>query len=182
MKPGTVVWVTGPPSAGKSLFARRLKARLEELGAPCALLDGDEVRDALVPRPGYGPRARSAFYGTLAGLAALLARQGLQVLVAATANRRAYRERARAIAPSFVEVFADVPPEVCARRDPKGLYRLARRGGAPNLPGAGAPYERPEAPEVTARGGLDERALRAVLARLTPGASRAPRPRAPRRI
>jgi adenylylsulfate kinase len=173
MSPGAVVWFTGPPSSGKSTLARRVRARLARDGVPCVLLDGDEVRGALVPAPGYTPRARDGFYATLARLAALLARQGLVVLVPATAHRRAFRERARALAPRFVEVLVDVSAKECARRDAKGLYARARAGGAPDLPGAKLAYERPHAPEVVARGGRDARAVEEVSRRLGGGSKAA---------
>ena len=160
---GTVIWITGLPASGKSTLAKRLRERLEALGRMAVVLDGDAVREALVPPPGYSPEERDAFYQTLARLAGLLARQGLAVLVAATAPRRAHRAAARALAPRFVEVFVDVPAEECARRDPKGLWARARAGEAPTLPGAGAPYEPPEAPEVRAAGGEDAAAVEAVL-------------------
>lgn len=160
---GAVVFVTGLPSSGKSTLARRLVERLRAAHRPSALLDGDEVRAALVPAPGYASPDRDAFYATLARLAALLARQGLVVAVAATANRRAHRAEARAISPRFVEVLVDVPPEECARRDAKGLWARARAGGAPDLPGAGAPYERPERPDVVAAGGEDVAAVEAIV-------------------
>lgn len=171
--PGAVVLVTGLPGAGKSTFARRLRSRLLALGAPAALLDGDAVRAALVPSPGYAPEEREAFYATLGNLALLLAGQGLVSIVAATAHRRAFRDRIRAAAPRFVEVFVDVPLEVCAARDPKGLYARAREGGAPELPGAEREYERPPAPEVVATGGEDgaavEAAARLAGTAVTPG-------------
>jgi adenylylsulfate kinase len=163
---GAVVWMTGPPSSGKSTLARAVQARLSATGRLALLLDGDEVRDALVPRPGYGPGERDAFYGTLARLAALLSRQGAVVLVAATAHRRAHRAAARALAPTFLEVFLDVPGDVCCARDAKGLYARARAGQAPDLPGAGVAFEPPESPEVVARGGEDPAAVEAVLAAL----------------
>lgn len=163
---GAVVWLTGLPASGKSTLAARLRERLEALGRAAVVLDGDEVRQALWPRPGYSEEERDAFYRTLGGLAALLARQGLMVLVAATAPRRAHREAARALWPRFVEVFVDVPAEECARRDPKGLWARARAGEAPTLPGAGAIYEPPEAPEVRAAGGEDAAAVEAVLRRV----------------
>lgn len=163
VRKGVVVWFTGPPSAGKSTLARRVRAKLEQSGTPSVLLDGDEVRHALVPAPGYGPKARAGFYATLANLAALLAAQGQVVLVPATAHRRAFRERARAVAPRFVEVFVDVSAEECARRDAKGLYAQARAGRASQLPGAKLGYEPPVAPEVVAKGGRDARAVDAVL-------------------
>jgi adenylylsulfate kinase len=163
---GAVVWMTGLPSSGKSTLAALLRDRLVAEGRPAALLDGDAVREALVPRPGYSLAERDAFYATLARLAALLARQGLLVAVAATAHRRAHRAEARALAPRFVEVFLDVPAEECRRRDAKGLYAQAAAGGAPDLPGAGVGYEPPEVPEVVAHGGKDEAALREILRRL----------------
>ena len=163
---GAVVWVTGLPSAGKSTLARRVQAGLAARGRPAALLDGDEVRRCLVPGPGHLPAERDAFYETLARLAALLARQGLVALVAATAHRQAHRDRARELAPRFVEVFVRTPAAECERRDAKGLYALFREGKAPLLPGPGVPYQPPQAPEVVADGGQDDRAVEAVLARL----------------
>jgi adenylylsulfate kinase len=160
---GAVVWLTGLPASGTSTLARSLVRTLKSRRTPCALLDGDEIRQLLVPAPGYGSRARSAFYRTLAGLAALLARQGLIAVVAATAHKRNYRSYARRLAPRFVEVYLEVSAEVCARRDPKGLYARARGGRALRLPGATLRYEPPESPEVVAGGGRDRAALGLVL-------------------
>lgn len=152
MSAGVVAWFTGLPSSGKSTLARAVAARLERAGVGAVTLDGDEVRAALRPAPGYDPAARDAFYETLARLAALLARQGHVVLVPATANRRAFRERARALSPGrFLEVFVDTPADEARRRDAKGLYAQAGSAGVTNLPGAGAVYEAPERPEVTVR-------------------------------
>jgi len=163
---GAVVWLTGLPSSGKSTLAARLLAQLVAAGRPAALLDGDEVRDALVPRPGYAPAERDSFYATLARLAALLARQGLVVLVAATANRRAHRAQARSLAPRFLEVYLDVPTDECRRRDAKGLYARAAQGKTRDLPGADAAYEVPESPDVVARGGEDPGAVHEILGRI----------------
>ncbi|WP_438014820.1 adenylyl-sulfate kinase [Sorangium sp. So ce315] len=162
---GGVVWITGLPASGKSTLAARVHGALLGEGRASCLLDGDQVRDALVPRPGYDPRGRDDFYETLARLAALLARQGLVAVVAATAHRRAYRERARALAPRLVEVYMEVSPEVCRERDPKGLYRSAGAGEIDALPGAGLDYEPPRSPEIAARGGEDDAALGAILER-----------------
>jgi adenylylsulfate kinase len=166
VRPGVVVWLTGMPSSGKSTLGARLRDRLRSEGWACCLLDGDAVRDVLVPRPGYSPEARDAFYASLAGLAGLLARDGAVVVVAATAHRRAFRERARAMAPSFLEVFVDVDPTECARRDAKGLYAATRAGEVSALPGADLAYEPPEAPDVVARGGLDEAAIGVIAERI----------------
>lgn len=163
---GAVVWLTGLPSSGKSTLASRLLQRLRQEGQPALVLDGDDVRESLVPRPGYASAERDAFYATLGKLAALLARQDLVVIVAATANRRAYRDEARRLSPRFIEVWLDVPAEICRQRDAKGLYARAAQGAAPDLPGAGAAYEPSAAPDVVARGGEDPVALEEILRRL----------------
>jgi adenylylsulfate kinase len=156
---GVVIWVTGLPASGKSTFAQRAADRLTGLGKCVCRLDSDELRGALFPGLGYDDASRDAFYEALAQAAALLARQGLCVLVAATAHRTRWRGRARQLAPRFVEVWIDVPAGQCAERDPKGLWRAATTGSAPELPGAGVAYEPPVSPDVIAHGGFDHAAL-----------------------
>jgi adenylylsulfate kinase len=162
----TVVWFTGKPSSGKSTLARSVHQALLSRGAPVCLLDGDEVRAVLRPEPGYDPAGRDAFYATLAGLAALLASQGMIVLVAATAHARAFRERARSLATRYLEVYVDVSDEELRRRDSKGLYRAADAGRAAGVPGVDLAYEVAESPDVTALGGRDPAALAKVLCAL----------------
>jgi adenylylsulfate kinase len=155
-----IAWLTGRPAAGKSTLARRAR---ELAGKPVVILDSDEVRDALHAH-GYDPPARDAFYRTLGELALMLERQGLPVLVAATAPLRSYRDRARERANEFLEVFVRASVDEAAARDSKGLY--TRSDAAANLPGIGAAYEEPRDPELVADGGLDESAARALAARL----------------
>lgn len=166
---GAVVWLTGLPSSGKSTLAERTAAALRAAGHGCCVLDGDEVRSSLVPAPGYDDAARDDFYETLARLAAMLARQGLVVLVPATAHRRRYRRRARELAPRMVEVHVTTDAATCAERDAKGLYAKAAAGELDaGVPGAGAAYEPPQDPEVSAEGGRDDEAVERIVARMAP--------------
>lgn len=139
---GLVVWFTGLPSSGKTTLAREVLRLLRAAGERCCLLDGDEVRECLHPPLGYGAKSRTDFYKTLGALAALLSRQGLVVVAAATSHRRVDRETARAMAEGrFLEVFVDTPLEVCEERDAKGLYAKARAGEIQNFPGVHEAYE-----------------------------------------
>ena len=160
---GAVVWFTGLPSSGKSCLARRVRARLDQEGRPCCILDGDRVRDLLRPTPGYTDAARDAFYQTLGGLAVELAEQGLIVLVPATANRRTYRDQVRARFNHFVEVWMTAPVDECRKRDAKGLYAHFADGEVHGLPGEDVVYEAPEFAQVTAHGGQDDEALSKIL-------------------
>jgi adenylylsulfate kinase len=105
------------------------------------------MRTQLTPFPRYDDADRDMFYGSLAEIGALMVSRGNPVIFDATANRRAYRDAARKRIARFAEVYVDTPLEVCAARDTKGLYRKAAA-----LPGVGAPYEPPLAPERVVRG------------------------------
>ncbi|MCC2098683.1 MAG: adenylyl-sulfate kinase, partial [Hyphomicrobiales bacterium] len=61
-------------------------------------------------------------------------------------ERRLARERMEP--GEFVEVFIDTPIDVCAARDPKGLYAKAKSGQLKNFTGIDSPYEAPELAEI----------------------------------
>ena len=145
---GFAVWLTGLPSSGKSVVAAELNRRLAKKGVSALILDSDELRAHLTPHPNYTEDERNWFYDMIVFLADLLTRNGVNVLIAATGSRQAYRDRARLQIRHFAEVHIDCPVEVCRGRDPKGLWRRVATGEIQTLPGAGTPYEAPVAPDL----------------------------------
>jgi bifunctional enzyme CysN/CysC len=91
----------------------------------------------------------------VAEVARLLADSGLIVLTSFISPFRHERRMAREIAGdiNFVEVFVDTPLEICEARDPKGLYKKARRGEIPNFTGIDSAYEPPERADIHLDGG-----------------------------
>ena len=146
------VWLTGLSGSGKSTIARELVTALHWRGIEAALLESDVMRSQLTPYPRYDGAERDLFYAALLELGAFALGRGVPVIFDATANRRAYRDAARERIARFAEIFVDTPLEVCAARDPKGLYRAAREGKSATLPGLQAAYEAPLSPELTLRG------------------------------
>ena len=73
------------------------------------------------------------------------------VLTAFISPFRSERDMARALfeEDEFVEIYLDVPLETAEERDPKGLYKKARRGEIPNFTGIDSPYEPPVDPELS---------------------------------
>jgi bifunctional enzyme CysN/CysC len=71
-------------------------------------------------------------------------------MVAFISPFRAEREMARQLVgpDEFIEVFVDTPLETCEERDPKGLYKKARRGELRNFTGLDSPYEPPSNPDL----------------------------------
>lgn len=145
---GWTIWLTGLPASGKTTLARVLQAVLLQHGLPVVVLDSDLLRPVLAPEAGFADADRAAFYARLVELAALLNADSVNVLIAATANRRAFRQQARQRLQLFAEVWVRCALDVCRARDPKGLYRRAQAGLIQHLPGVDEPYESPVAPEV----------------------------------
>lgn len=162
------VWLTGPPASGNSALAGALETQLAARGIVAAVLESDLLRPVLTPLPNYGPDERDAFYGQMVFIGELLAGHGIPVIFDATANRRSYRDRARRRFPRFLEVYVDCPLDVCAARDPKGIYRQAREGAALHVPGLQSVYEPPESPDLIVHGDREkpEPAAARVIAKL----------------
>lgn len=146
-----VIWFTGLSGAGKSTVAEALDKRLYSMGVHTYVLDGDNVRHGLNKDLGFTEADRVENVRRVAEVAALMADAGLVVLVSFISPFRSERRMARNLMKDgeFVEVFVHAPLEVCEARDPKGLYRKARRREIVNFTGIDSPYEPPENAEVT---------------------------------
>lgn len=165
---GFAIWLTGLPAAGKSTLAHELRQTFLQRGISCVVLDSDDLRAVLTPEPTYTPAERDWFYQVLGYLTVWLAHSGVNVVVAATANRRRYRQHVRQRLARFAEVYVHCPLEVARRRDPKGIYAQAAADQAEHVPGVDAAYEVPVAPEArvnTAELDVDE-AVAAILDQL----------------
>lgn len=145
-----LVWLTGLSGAGKSTIANLLEQRLHAQGHHTYLLDGDHVRRGLCKDLGFSPADRVENIRRLAEVGRLMVDAGLIVLVAAISPFRADRQQARELLGpgGFLEIHVDVPLAVAEARDPKGLYRKARRGELPHFTGIDSPYEAPDQPEL----------------------------------
>jgi bifunctional enzyme CysN/CysC len=146
----SVVWLTGISGAGKSTIAGMLEEELLSRGHHPYLLDGDRVRTGLNVDLGFTEEDRIENIRRVSEVARLMVDAGLFVIVAFISPFRAQREAVRGLFADdeFIEVFVDAPVEVAERRDPKGLYKQARRGKIENFTGIDSPYEPPEDPEL----------------------------------
>jgi bifunctional enzyme CysN/CysC len=144
------VWFTGLSGAGKSTIANALEKRLSGLGCHTYILDGDNIRHGLNKDLGFTDVDRVENIRRVAEVARLMVDAGLIVLVSFISPFRAERRMARELLGigEFVEVFVDTPLDVAEARDPKGLYKKARRGELQNFTGIDSAYEPPENPEV----------------------------------
>ncbi len=165
-----VLWFTGLSGAGKSTIANVLEKRLVEAGRHTYMLDGDNVRHGLNKDLGFTDADRVENIRRVAETAKLMVDAGLIVVVSFISPFRSERRMARELLEpgEFLEIYVNTPLEVCEDRDPKGLYRKARRGEIANFTGIDSPYEPPEAPDlvIDGRGGAPEAAVEELVREL----------------
>tara|TARA_B100002003_G_scaffold251934_1_gene299079 strand:- start:6765 stop:7709 length:945 start_codon:yes stop_codon:yes gene_type:complete len=145
-----VLWLTGLSAAGKSTIANLIEKNLVSTGKHSYLLDGDNVRHGLNRDLGFTDADRVENIRRVAETAKLMVDAGLIVITSFISPFRSEREMARGLfeEQEFIEVFIDAPLTICEQRDPKGLYKKARRGQIKNFTGFDSPYEKPENPEL----------------------------------
>ena len=147
---GRVIWLTGLSGAGKSTIASAAEQLLHKQGLRTYILDGDNVRHGLSKDLGFTVADRVENIRRIAEVAKLMVDAGMIVLTAFISPFRAERDMAKSLfAPDdFLEVFVDTPLAVAEARDPKGLYKKARRGELPNFTGIDSDYEPPMEPDL----------------------------------
>ncbi len=147
---GCVVWLTGLSGSGKSTIAKMLERRLLEAGRMAYILDGDNIRHGLSADLGFSEDNRAENIRRIGEVAALFADAGVVAIAAFISPFEAGRRKAKAAVGEerFVEVFVDAPLDVCETRDPKGLYKKARKGEIGDFTGIDSPYEKPSNPDL----------------------------------
>jgi adenylylsulfate kinase len=149
---GALIWLTGLPSSGKSTIAFEVEQRLALGGHLAYVLDGDNIRHGLNANLGFSPEDRTENIRRIGEVGKLFADAGVIALAAFVSPLRADRDAVRALFAAanmpFLEVHVVASPELCAERDPKGLYAKAKAGDIADFTGVSAPYEPPLAPEL----------------------------------
>jgi len=146
-----ILWFTGLSGAGKSTIASAVEQKLFELGHHTYLLDGDNVRHGLNKDLGFSDADRVENIRRIGEMAKLFADAGLIVLTAFISPFQSDRRLVRELVEhnEFIEIYVNTPLKICEQRDPKGLYKKARKGDIKDFTGIDSKYEKAETPEIT---------------------------------
>lgn len=147
-KKGAVLWFTGLSGSGKSTIADKLFEELKKWDIQCERMDGDNLREQLTGHLGFSKEGRDRNIQIAGYLAGMLSRHNVLVLATFISPYKKHRKLARAQAQNFIEIFVDAPLAICEKRDPKGLYKKARKGEIEMFTGVHDKYEAPSKPEI----------------------------------
>jgi bifunctional enzyme CysN/CysC len=145
-----VLWFTGLSGSGKSTIANVVEKRLFARNRHTYILDGDNVRHGLNHDLGFTDADRVENIRRVGEVAKLMVDSGLMVMTSFISPFRAERRMVHDLMEDgeFIEVYVDTPFEICAERDPKGLYKKAKAGEIKNFTGLDSPYEAPERADI----------------------------------
>jgi adenylylsulfate kinase len=154
---GCTIWMTGLSASGKSTLAFTLEHALVQRGRLAYVLDGDNIRYGLNKNLGFTAEDREENIRRIGEVAKLFADSGFITMTSFISPYRQDRQIVRDLHEEvdlfFAEVFVDAPIEVCEERDPKGLYKRARKGEIKHFTGIDDPYEPPEDPDLIIKSG-----------------------------
>ena len=149
---GMTLFFTGLSAAGKSTLAKALSAKLMEIQErPITLLDGDIVRRYLSSELGFSKEHRSLNVKRVGFVSSQISKnRGIAIcaLIAPYEEDRRFNRNMIEESGNYIEIFVSTSLEECEKRDPKGLYSLARKGKLLNFTGIDDPYEIPQNPEM----------------------------------
>ncbi|WP_296229490.1 sulfate adenylyltransferase subunit CysN [uncultured Pseudomonas sp.] len=139
-QPATVLF-TGLSGAGKSTLAYALERKLFDMGRAVYVLDGQNLRHDLNKGLPQDRAGRAENWRRAAHVARQFNEAGMIALAAFVAPDAEGREQAKVLIgrERALTVYVQASPQICAERDPQGLYAA----GGDNIPGEGFPYDVP---------------------------------------
>lgn len=149
-KPATLL-LTGLTCSGKTTIARAVERRLFDTGRSISVLDGEQVRRGMSKDLGYSFEDRSENLRRAAHWAHLMNDSGLICIASFVAPNASVRDKVANVIGKdrFLTIHVDAPIDVCRSRDTSGQYADADAGKLQDFPGVSAPYEAPDAADLT---------------------------------
>jgi len=141
------LWFTGLPLSGKTTIADKVYSELEKLQIPLERLDSKDIR-AVVPNIGFSREDRNRHMKRVGHLIKTLQNNSISTVASFVSPYRESRKAIREMVRNNVVVYLKADIETCKKRDYKGVYEKALKGGLQNFSGINDVYEEPQHAEI----------------------------------
>jgi adenylylsulfate kinase len=143
-----VIWIIGLSGAGKTTIGELLYSRMKAIRPNTVFIDGDKIREVMGGDLGHSLEDRKNNADRICRFCHFLEEQNIDVICSILSlfsdsrswNRQNFRQ--------YLEIFIDVPIEILAQRDPKGIYKKAAKGEISNVAGLDLNFDEPSSPDL----------------------------------
>lgn len=143
------ILLTGLSGSGKSTIASNLERILLKENKLTYILDGDNIRHGISAGLGFDNEDRKENLRRVNEIGKLMVDAGIIIIASFIAPTNLSREIFRnTFNDRYIEVHVRCPIDICEDRDPKGLYKKARKGEIVKFTGVDDEYEVPENPHI----------------------------------
>jgi Adenylylsulfate kinase and related kinases len=132
---GIVVWITGLSGSGKTTLGNAIKEKLIKKKITCVWLDGDQLREIFHQTNQFDRSSRLKLGKIYGELCKVLSSQGISVVISTISLFKEVHQWNRDNIARYYEIFIDIPLTELQSRDPKGIYKLYRKGKIKGIPG-----------------------------------------------
>ena len=146
------VCIFGLSSSGKTTLARLFVERLREKKVPCALIDGDEIRELFEVKYGHDANGRMLQSKRILRLASWVEKQGIIPVIAMIHPFQEDRDLFKDKLSNYFQAYLKCDIEKCAKRDEKiskGVYALRQIKERPQVVGHDIPFHEPSSVDIT---------------------------------
>ena len=144
-----VIWLIGLSGAGKTTIGELLYLKMKAIRPNTVFIDGDKIREVMGGELGHSLKDRKKNADRICRFCHFLEEQNIDVVCSILSLFSDSRSWNRKNFKQYLEIFIDVPIEILAQRDPKGIYRKAAKGEISNVAGLDLNFEKPSSPDLT---------------------------------
>lgn len=147
MQKPLAVWFIGLSASGKSTLADLVFDHIKNK-YQAVRLDGDSVREKRDSGIDFSPAGRDKNIKHVISVAKEHQAKGNIIVASFITPYKHHREWLREELKNYIEIYTNSPLSVCEKRDPKGLYKKARRGEIDFFTGIQDDFHKPINPHL----------------------------------
>lgn len=121
-KKGSLIWITGLSGSGKTLIAKKLKAKLVKNNSNYLLINGDDLRSIFKLKK-YDKKSRTDYAYSYGKFCKKVTDQGINIIFTAVAMFEKIRKWNRKNIKNYFEIYVKVSIKNIRKKNKKNLYK-----------------------------------------------------------